>query len=464
LDANFLIEELQSRIEEKSNTQLFEQGPGEVQVGRLGKREVEPKSNFLVQRELALMLDNQVENNLLLLPETNELVQVPRNVVTVVEAEEHVKIKDFEVFKNYLAVLQERNTILELKTINLLSATQKPHIHQFDSLPHERNPSDGERAQFYDVQFGDCLTFDETNLRYNLFAPNVPQRSINFNMGTKRTTLINQEVHQNLTQDLNKFHCERISAPMRDGTEIPVVIKYDKRFYNEDSPWVMFTSGVDSSKEMTHWKQEDLALMSRGLVCAYPVLRGTNYFDRDWLLKGTAERKLTHIMDFIDSAIFFKTTGLTSKLAVHATGESGSMTALAGVFSEPYLFETAVVSNPITDLVSHMLHDIETRSATSTSALEHDLRHFDKLAEYGDPHNRLFYESLKLISPYHMGVLDHESLHTDLYLCVDEEFPYKYHARKLVAKLREIYNKENSYVFYREFGRKGYTDDEKTAN
>lgn len=60
MDANFLIEELQSRIEEKSNTQLFEQGPGEVQVGRLGKREVEPKSNFLVQRELALMLDNQV--------------------------------------------------------------------------------------------------------------------------------------------------------------------------------------------------------------------------------------------------------------------------------------------------------------------------------------------------------------------------------------------------------------------
>lgn len=71
---------------------------------------------------------------------------------------------------------------------------------------------------------------------------------------------------------------------MRDGTSIPMVIKYDRRFYNEDSPWVLFTKGKDSNKSMMNWKINDMALMSRGIVCAYPFLRGTHFFDRDWLL------------------------------------------------------------------------------------------------------------------------------------------------------------------------------------
>lgn len=75
--------------------------------------------------------------------ENKEVVAVPSNTQVVVKAEEHVRIVDFEVFKNYLAILQERNGILELKSINLASPQMKPYLHQFDSMPHERNPSDG---------------------------------------------------------------------------------------------------------------------------------------------------------------------------------------------------------------------------------------------------------------------------------------------------------------------------------
>ena len=57
-----------------------------------------------------------------------------------------------------------------------------------------------------------------------------------------------------------------------------------------------------------------------------------------------------------------------------------------------------------------------------------------------------------------------EKMHTDLYICVDEKFKYKYHARKLICKLREVYGKENSHNFYREYGFKGHTQDEKDAN
>lgn len=33
---------------------------------------------------------------------------------------------------------------------------------------------------------------------------------------------------------------------------------------------------------------------------------GTSFFDDDWLLSGAGERKMTHIDDFIDVAIFAK--------------------------------------------------------------------------------------------------------------------------------------------------------------
>jgi protease II len=66
-------------------------------------------------------------------------------------------------------------------------------------------------------------------------------------------------------------------------------------------------------------------------------------------------------MDLIDSAVFLKEKGLTSKLGLMGVGQSGSLSALTTILQEPYLFESAVVHNPIADLVNHLLYDIEDR-------------------------------------------------------------------------------------------------------
>lgn len=90
-------------------------------------------------------------------------------------------------------------------------------------------------------------------------------------------------------------------------------------------------------------------MTERGIVCAYPLVRGTRYFDSDWLFSGVGERKRTHIDDFIDSAIFIRENELAPKLAVYGTSPSGSLTALASAFKEPYLFEGVAVHVSITD-------------------------------------------------------------------------------------------------------------------
>ena len=139
-------------------------------------------------------------------------------------------------------------------------------------------------------------------------------------------------------------------------------------------------------------------------------------------------------MDFIDSAIFLKDKGLTEKIGAFGQGESGGLTALTSIFQEPYLFESAVVTNPITDLVQHLFLDIETRN--TSSGVDHDIRHYDKLQEFGDPQNKVFYEAHKMYSPYHMPTIDETAMNTDLLVCVDEENKHKYHSRKLICKLR----------------------------
>jgi prolyl oligopeptidase PreP (S9A serine peptidase family) len=38
--------------------------------------------------------------------------------------------------------------------------------------------------------------------------------------------------------------CERVEARSRDGTMIPMVMVYDSRYYNDQSPWVIFHKGA----------------------------------------------------------------------------------------------------------------------------------------------------------------------------------------------------------------------------
>jgi len=55
-------------------------------------------------------------------------------------------------------------------------------------------------------------------------------------------------------------------------------------------------------------------------------------------------------------------------------------------------------------------------------------------------------------------------MYTDLLVCVDEDFPYIYHARKLMCKLRQTYHKDNSWLFYKEYRSKESQPHEKYAN
>jgi protease II len=73
------------------------------------------------------------------------------------------------------------------------------------------------------------------------------------------------------------MQCEKIEVPMRDGEYIPLLMVYDSRTYTaseQENNWIFFTNGFDSTKTDLVFQPSRLSLTQRGIVCAFPMLRG----------------------------------------------------------------------------------------------------------------------------------------------------------------------------------------------
>jgi len=81
------------------------------------------------------------------------------------------------------------------------------------------------------------------------------------------------EHYKNFNKPQN-VQCEKIQVKMRDGFEVPLVMAYDKTFFNEKSPWLMFTKGAVSNKIDLQFDPSNISLMNRGICLCYPLVRG----------------------------------------------------------------------------------------------------------------------------------------------------------------------------------------------
>ena len=126
-----------------------------------------------------------------------------------------------EVFKNYIAIITEKNKERHLKTVNLKTGTISTHY--FDSV-QEVNPSDKRRPEFFEASFIDNYTFDSNTVRYELKTPVTPTRAMLYNMATKKVNYVGADHIKNMPDSLT---CEKIEATMRDGEQVDIVMLYD---------------------------------------------------------------------------------------------------------------------------------------------------------------------------------------------------------------------------------------------
>lgn len=124
------------------------------------------------------------------------------------------------------------------------------------------------------------------------------------------------------------------------------------------------------------------------------------------------------------------------------------------------------VQNPICDLPAHLTHDISVSNATSAKvAYEAEKILMAKHMEFGNIiADKAAYDNVLKFSPYHMPLDMQENRPiSDLLITADESYKNKYHARKLIAKLREASMFDPMFAFYHEYPDQMYSEQQKMA-
>jgi protease II len=207
---------------------------------------------------------------------SNALEVKGKNQIQLIQPEELIKtdydakLLDFDITKNYLCVLEERNLVERLRTLTL-----KNNRWHTETLPED----------YYHIDLEDNMTYNTQYIRYRLTTPHHPDKINQHNMGIHSTSTLSMDHYRNF--DPSDYRTEKIEIK-----DCPIILSYNVKTYNDQSPFVLHTLGADSSKADFKFDPTKLSLMDRGIVYAYPMVRGTKYFDDDWYLSGLNLRRI----------------------------------------------------------------------------------------------------------------------------------------------------------------------------
>ncbi len=342
------------------------------------------------------------------LMKTNLAKTEKSNWEEVIPHNDKVLLSDIDIFKDFM-VLSERK-----------EATKQIHVYPFDG---EDYYMDFDEAAFSAYPTTN-LDFDTSILRFSYTSMTTPDSVYDFDMVTKEKTLLKQkEVLGDF--DPNHYQSERFFVTARDGkARIPVSMVYKKGLKKDgQSPLLQYAYGSYGHSIDPYFSSVRLSLLDRGFVYVIAHIRGGQEWGRQWYEDGKLLRKMNTFTDFIDVSQYLIDQGYTSPDRLFAQGGSAGGLLMGAVINmAPQLYQGVVAQVPFVDVVTTMLDD----SIPLTTG-EYD--------EWGNPHDKIYYDYIKSYSPYDNVVLqDYPALLVTTGLH-DSQVQY-WEPAKWVAKLR----------------------------
>ena len=337
---------------------------------------------------------------------------------TVVPHRDDALIQRFEVFKDYLVVTVLENGLTQIEVLD---------------------PSGGEARRIafdedvYIAYTNGNYEFDTDLLRYTYESLTTPESTYDYNLATESHTLIKEETVVG-DFDRNNYVTERLFATARDGTQVPVSIVYRKGMQkNGENPLLQYGYGSYGSSMFPYFSSSRLSLLDRGFIYAIANIRGGSEMGREWYYDGRQLNKKNTFTDFIDVSKHLIDEGYTSSEHLYAYGGSaGGLLMGAVVNMAPELYNGVHAAVPFVDVVTTMLdEDIPLTTG------EWD--------EWGDPHEKIFYDYMLSYSPYdNVRETDYPNLLVTTGLH-DSQVQY-WEPAKWVAKLRKYKTDDNMLV------------------
>ncbi len=338
----------------------------------------------------------------------------------VIPHREDTLLVEYELFDDYLAVLERRDALVHVQ----IRPWDTAEAHYLDF---------GEPA--YDAYFRDNVDVESGMLRYHYTSLTTPNSVFDYDMATREKTLLKEE---EVLGDFDKsnYTTERLMAPAADGTPIPISLVYRSGFEKDGSgPLLLYGYGSYGATVDPGFRSYRLSLLDRGFAFAIAHIRGSQINGREWYEDGKLFKKKNTFTDFVDSARYLIDQKYTSADRLFAEGGSAGGLLMGAVTNmAPELFRGIATHVPFVDVVTTMLDD-----SIPLTTSEYD--------EWGNPNEKDYYEYMLSYSPYdRLEAKDYPNILATTGLA-DSQVQY-WEPAKYVAKLRALKTDDNLLLLH----------------
>jgi len=336
----------------------------------------------------------------------------------VIPHRDDVLLNGIDVFKDYLVISERKDGIRQIRVMG--QRNEKDYYLDFDE-------------DVYVTYTTHNYEFDTDNLRFMYSSLTTPQTTYDYNMNTKKKTLLKQEEVVGKFEP-SDYKTERLWAQADDGTRIPVSVVYKKGIsMDSQNPCLLYGYGSYGASMDPRFSSARLSLLNRGFVYAIAHIRGGSEMGRSWYEQGKLLKKKNTFIDFIDCAEYLIEKKYTNPDKLFAMGGSaGGLLMGAVVNMRPDLFKGVLALVPWVDVVTTMLDE----SIPLTTS------EFD---EWGNPKDKEYYTYMLSYSPYdNVTAQDYPAMLVTTGLH-DSQVQY-FEPTKWVAKLRDKKTDDNLLV------------------
>jgi len=330
-----------------------------------------------------------------------------------------VFLESFVAFKDYLALSERSGGLLRLRYAPWAALKRWVYVRSDDPASTQDFSVNAEQ--------------DTPLLRTTYSSLATPDSVYEIDMRTGGRTLLKRQPVPGY--DPAGYASERVWAPARDGTRIPVSLVYRKGLErNGTAALYQYAYGAYGSTIDPGFDRTVVSLLDRGFVYAIAHVRGGQELGRAWYDDGRLLRKKNTFTDFIDVTDFLVREKYAAPDKVFATGASAGgllMGAVANMGGEKYRGIVAHV--PYVDAVTTMLDE----------SIPLVTNEFD---EWGNPKKKEYYDYMLSYSPYDNVRAQRYPAMLVTTALYDSQVQY-YEPAKWVARLRAMKTDRNPLLF-----------------
>lgn len=335
----------------------------------------------------------------------------------LVPASDTVFIEDFKPFAGFVAIDQRAGGN---RMIRLLTDSGRSWPVQAGEPAYRMGLSTNEEP-------------DTPWVRYTYSSLVTPTTTfeINARTGERRTLKVTPVPGYNPSN----YVTERLWAPARDGTRIPVSLVYRKGLKRDGTaPLFQYAYGSYGYSTDPSVDPGQIGLLDRGVVYAIAHIRGGQEMGRRWYDDGHLLKKKNSFTDFIDVTRYLVAQKYAAPGRVAAMGGSAGGLLMGAVANmAPQDYKVMVAQVPFVDVVTTMLD-----ASIPLTTFEYD--------EWGNPADKPYYDYMLSYSPYdNVAAQAYPALYVGTGLW-DSQVQY-YEPAKWVARLRERKTDANPLLF-----------------